>query len=89
MNNMKEYWINVYQYDTIKNTQFYSHCLPNLVEANFRAVMRNIARPESKCIYRIHVKMKNLIRIRLPNDYMLRGPSNGIEIICYSGFKNS
>lgn len=63
VNNMQEYWVNVYQYETVKNTQFYSHLLPSIIEANFRAVMRQIARPDSKVVYRIHVKMKPLITI--------------------------
>lgn len=54
----KEFWVNVYEYESVKNTQFYSHNLPNVIEADFRAIMRKIARPDSKVIYRIHVKMK-------------------------------
>lgn len=57
---MKEYWVNVYEYKTVKNAQFYSHNLPDKEEAIFRAIMRKIARPDSRVIYRIHVRMKEV-----------------------------
>ena len=55
---MQEYWVNVYEYKLIKNTQFYSHELRNKKEAVDRARLRSVVRPDARCIYRIHVKMK-------------------------------
>lgn len=54
LNQPQEYWINVYEYKTIKNTQFYSHCIESKSQAKYYAK----GRTNGKCVYRIHVKMK-------------------------------
>lgn len=55
---MQEYWVNVYEYETVKNTQFYSHCVDSRELALHYAITREKFRFDAKCIYRIHVKMK-------------------------------
>lgn len=57
---LKEFWVNVYEYETVKNTQFYSHRFKSKNQADHRGILRKIVRPDSKCIYRIHVKMKEV-----------------------------
>lgn len=56
----KEYWVNVYEYKTVKNTQFYSHGLDSKEDAQFRSFMRSEARKDCKTVYRIYVKMKEV-----------------------------
>lgn len=53
---MQEYWINVFEYKTIKDRQFYSHYMGN-IQSLFHIARRQHARPDCKCVYRIHVKV--------------------------------
>lgn len=55
---MQEYWINVYQYNNIKDFQAYSHLIRHKYDSYFYAAHRELYRSDCKCIYRIHIKMK-------------------------------
>lgn len=59
---MQEYWVNVYAFGikyTYQSRQmaFFEGC-----------IQRKYGFP----LYRIHVKMKRFIRIRLPNDFLVK-----------------
>lgn len=61
---MQEYWVNVYEYKTVKDVQFYSH----LINSKCQALYYANDRMNGKCVYRIHVKMKEVKPIKLNNN---------------------
>lgn len=63
---MQEYWVNVYEYKTVKNTQFYSYLIKSKRNAEYYASNRK----NGKCVYRLHIKMKPVIKPPVKSFYI-------------------